>query len=694
MAQRYADLEIGLRWMEEVEALDVGLRFVLSDQNVDNWYHYTELLKIDLPALARRANDTQEYAGALTQMVFSRNDIANFYTTSLGMAQDSPIHVRLNLEAPPALHRVRWELLCDPTTGHPVATTDDILFSRYLSSPDFRVVPWRTRRATRALVVIAGPTNIGRYSPGGRPLANVEIEKERGYAETALSGIETVYLAGGGQATLANMAKELAGQIDILYLVCHGVLNGAVPLVFLEQPDGTADLVDGRHLQEVIFSLPQRPTLAMLNSCQSAGEGGAASTADEGILAGLGPRLAAAGIATVLAMQGNVSIQTAQLFAKRFFAELQRDGVVDRSVAAARRLLREQNRPDWWVPVLFSRLRSGRTYFKSEFTGDNNKTWASLESSQKTGRFTPVLGPGMTDEILGSRQGIADRWAKRWQMPIMAHNRENFAKVTQYLRVEQKAPGAVTTRMAEYLQEEIYERIKTAQSIPDDPFHGLDPVPDTSAAIMEAGRRLLERDPGDAYRVVAAMPVPLFVTTNWTLLLEQALRARTPAKEPTTMYFPWNDRADWPAPSVPETPTREKPLVYHLFGRIDDPDSLVLTEDDYFEWLTAWVAKRAIVPDVVGKQLTNRSLLFLGYHLDDWEFRVVFHCIKSFPASAALLPRNIHVGVQLSPGGHEVEPEAAQDYLESYFNTDNVGIYWGTTRKFLDEYRRRTGMVT
>ena len=82
----------------------------------------------------------------------------------------------------------------------------------------------------------------------------------------------------------------------------------------------------------------------MLNSCQSAGEGGADSTADDGILAGLGPRLAGAGIATVIAMQGNVSMTTAQLFASRFFTELQRDGVVDRSVAVARRLLRDENR--------------------------------------------------------------------------------------------------------------------------------------------------------------------------------------------------------------------------------------------------------------------------------------------------------------------------------------------------------------
>jgi hypothetical protein len=695
-AQSYADLEISLRWVEDEQALDVGLRFVLSDRPVDNWTHLTDLLRIDLATLDRRANDVDGYADALTEMIFSRRDIAVFYTGSRGAAGGRPIHFRLNLnlDAPPALHRVRWELLRDPAAGHPVATSDQVLFSRYLSSPDFRTVPWRTKPASRALVVIAGPTNLNHYAPAGRPLAKVDVDRERRYAEIALEGIETVYLAGQGQATVANLARELEQQVDILYLVCHGGLTSDVPFVFLENGDGTAHPVDARRLAETIFSLARRPTLALLNSCQSAGNGGAASTTDDGVLAGLGPRLAGAGISTVIAMQGNVSMETAQLFARRFFAELRYDGVVDRAVAAARRSLREQNRWDWWVPVLFSRLRSGRTYFKAEFTEHADETWEALEAAQRTGRFTPVLGPGMTEGILGSRQAIAERWADRWQMPIMSHTRQDLAKVAQYLRVEQKFPGAVPTRMAEYLQEEISERITAAANEPNDPFHGLDPAMPPQSAIMNAGRRLLDRDPGDAHRTVAGMPVPVFVTTNGTLLLEQALEARTPRRVPKTAYFPWNDRAEWPEPLAALTPTVAEPLVYHLFGRMEDPDSLVITEDDYFEWLTAWIAKQSLIPEVVAKRLTNRSLLFLGYRLDDWEFRVVFQSIKSFPSSGYQLPRNKHVGVQLSPGLREIEPEAAQDYLESYLGNDKVAIYWSETRRFLDEYRTRTGMGT
>jgi hypothetical protein len=686
--RRYAEMEIALRWLERQRALDVDLRFVISDEQTDEWKHF-EPLTIDLPTLARHGNNTDAYGDTLTKMVFSRPDIAEFYAESLAAAQDRPIHLRLRLDAPPALHQIRWELLRDPHGRHPLTTTDGVLFSRYLSNPDFRPVPWRTRQAARALVVISAPSDLHRYRPNGRQLAPVDVERERAAAEAALEGIKTVFLAVPGEATLANIAHELAGEVDIIYLVCHGGITSDVPFVFLQNDDGSSHPVSGRRLAEMIGSLDRRPTLAMLNSCQSAGEAGVGITADEGVLAGLGPRLVGAGVATVIAMQGNVSMETAQLFATRFFAELRADGVVDRAVTVARRSLRDKNRPDWWVPALFSRLRSGRSYFKAEFTENGDRRWAALRSSHHAGRFTPILGPGMSDELHGSRRAIAERWAERWQMPLAAHNRDDLAKVAQFLRVELRR-GEVLNKLDEYLKEEISERV--ARADPEDAFYGLDPA-DPKDAMMKAGRFLL-RDPGNAYRTVAAMPVPVFITTNWTTLLEQALRARRPPKNPTTLYFPWTKRTKWPRlPDALEEPTVEEPLVYHLCGGLDDLVSLVLTEDDYFEWLTAWITRQKLVPDDVKMALMNRSLLFLGHRLDDWEFKIVFQAILSYEGSKNL-SENQHVGVQLNPGSQLVEPEAAQKYLESYFGINSISVYWAETRRFLDEYRERTGMAT
>ena len=212
MAERYADLEIALRWVDDhdPQGFDVNLRFVVSDQQVDNWEHPCGLLNIDLAELRRKKNDADSYAEALTRMVFSQDDtareIAKFYTGSFDRAEDRPVHMRVNLIGPPEVHDIRWELLRDPTGEYSISTSEKVLYSRYLTSPDFRMIPWRTKQMARALVVIAAPANIGEFAARGQRLADVDVDTERRSAEAALGDIEAVYLAGPGQATLANLA--------------------------------------------------------------------------------------------------------------------------------------------------------------------------------------------------------------------------------------------------------------------------------------------------------------------------------------------------------------------------------------------------------------------------------------------------------------------------------------------------------
>jgi len=296
----HADLDIAPRWIEADWALDVGLNFTASDANtnIDDWAHDDGTLKVDLNKLLASAYSAEEYSDTLAWMIFQHLKVASFYRSSLDQAQERPQHLRLRVKGPPSLHYLRWGLLQDPQTGHALATTAQVRFSRYLTNPDYRVVPWRTRQATRALVVIADPKDLDHFRPGNRRPAPVDAELERGIAETALEGFQTEFLVGPGEATLAILTHSLANEVDILYLVCHGALTTDVPVLYLEDEDGNADVVDGRCLQEAIYALPERRTLALLNRCQSAGPGGGSTSTDEGEMTGLGPRLAAAGIAT------------------------------------------------------------------------------------------------------------------------------------------------------------------------------------------------------------------------------------------------------------------------------------------------------------------------------------------------------------------------------------------------------------
>ena len=124
----------------------------------------------------------------------------------------------------------------------------------------------------------------------------------------------------------------------------------AGPYLWLEQDDGSADVVPGAALVDPIRDLLQsrRPRLIVLASCQSAGKGGEQRGSDPlGALAALGPQLARAGIPAVIGMQGEVTMTTIEELMPVFFRELLRDGQIDRAMAAARSAVRQ--RPDAWT---------------------------------------------------------------------------------------------------------------------------------------------------------------------------------------------------------------------------------------------------------------------------------------------------------------------------------------------------------
>jgi hypothetical protein len=132
-------------------------------------------------------------------------------------------------------------------------------------------------------------------------------------------------------------------------------------------------------------------------------------------------------------------------------------------------------------------------------------------------------------------------------------------------------------------------------------------------------------------------------------------------------------------------PTVERPLVYHLFGHIAEPDSLVLTEDDYFDYLMGLTRNNDLIPVQVRRALTDTSLIFLGFQLDDWNFRILFRSIMNRD-SGSRRKRYAHVAGQLTPNEDRLlYPERAQRYLESYFQDSDISIFWGSVEDFMHE---------
>ena len=136
-------------------------------------------------------------------------------------------------------------------------------------------------------------------------------------------------------------------------------------------------------------------------------------------------------------------------------------------------------------------------------------------------------------------------------------------------------------------------------------------------------------------------------------------------------------------------PEAARPLIYHLFGNLREPDSVVLTEDDYFDYLIGVTANKDLIPPVVRRALADTALLFLGFRMDDWDFRVLFRSLMS-QEGRGRRSRYAHVAVQIDPEESQIlEPEGARRYLESYFEDADISIYWGSTEDFVQELGRR-----
>ena len=119
----------------------------------------------------------------------------------------------------------------------------------------------------------------------------------------------------------------------------------------------------------------------------------------------------------------------------------------------------------------------------------------------------------------------------------------------------------------------------------------------------------------------------------------------------------------------------------------------MLAEDDHLSHFVRLSRDQEfILPSDVLRMLADSSYLFLGYQIEDWEFRVVLRGLIAGIAQSNA-PLKQHVGVQLSPVQTQ-DPRKVEDYLKSYltrnkFNELNIDIYWGTPQQFVSDLAER-----
>lgn len=334
-------------------------------------------ISIDQEALWALALDPTAYGRALTTQLFATPQLREAWATMRGYIQGANTPLRLRLRIAPSaehLHLMRWELLHDPFTQQFLCQSERILFSRYLDSDDLGRLRLPAATEVRALMAVSNPLDLEDFN-----LAVVDTAGEIARTRRALDDLPTTILddAPDTSATLSRILDGLRAGHSLLYLVCHGTLLRGKPILWLMRDDGSADRVAGEVLVQRISDLPadRRPRLIVLASCQSAGRDDAAT-----VLASLAPQLARAGVGAVIGMQGNVPMALVERLMPRFLSLLRRDGHIDHALALARADLPPDM--DWWMPVLFMRVRDGRL-------------WEAESSDAPAGNPVPQVAEGI-----------------------------------------------------------------------------------------------------------------------------------------------------------------------------------------------------------------------------------------------------------------------------------------------------------
>jgi hypothetical protein len=311
-----------------------------------------------------------------------------------------------------------------------------------------------------------------------------------------------------------------------------------------------------------------------------------------------------------------------------FFRELLRDGQIDRALAVARGKVRE--RGDAWMPALYTRLTAGRLWYTPGFRGER-QGGVALDCSRRspTARSCRSSARACSRRPAGPRTRPRRGWPAPTTTPSAAHEWDDLPRVTEYMSVKESRYNVIQAYQDQLLHDLI------------DQHRGWLPPAEIPPATRSPrlGKLLglvgdhLRSAATDPHRILAELGASVYVTTNFDPLLERALKATS---APRSRCAPAGATRRNPAQrrrgrgrrahqqSAARLPRVRRVRAEHRRRPGADRGRLLRLPDHHDR-----AAK--LMPPEVESALVDNSLLFLGFRLTDWHFRVLFRLMMSLP---------------------------------------------------------------
>lgn len=161
--------------------------------------------------------------------------------------------------------------------------------------------------------------------------------------------------------------------------------------------------------------------------------------------------------------------------------------------------------------------------------------------------------------------------------------------------------------------------------------------------------------PGPIYDKLARIPFHLILSLSPDLLLKQVY-------EKKGLSFDFDYYKKYENPQAVKAPTSENPLIYNLFGCVEDDESLIFTHDDMFEFLFAISSTYQLPDEIKNEMRTAKNFILLGFKFDKWYVKLILRLF------------NLHTGrfLRYASEGREVLESDTREWYENLFKINFV----------------------
>jgi hypothetical protein len=185
-------------------------------------------------------------------------------------------------------------------------------------------------------------------------------------------------------------------------------------------------------------------------------------------------------------------------------------------------------------------------------------------------------------------------------------------------------------------------------------------------------------EPPSALRHLAAITdFDLFVSTTADSLLETAINLERFGGAPSTEVLSYAPNRVVDLPS--ERDRLQRPIVYHLFGKLAASPTYVISDEDLLEFICALQSEH-LVPEKLFHELEHNHLLFIGSNFTNWLARLFLRMAKRQRLSD---PRDVG---EVLADDHTSEDDRLVAFLQQV--SVRTRIYVGAQR-FVEELHNR-----